>query len=467
MEGGYFTFVSKLEKSIGIEVYATCSLGIGGIIKQCAEDFVVEEVLVDGSKAKADFSSTPIQENVLGSSSILKRYLLCVMVKRNWDTLLAVKTVAQQLGINVNRIQIAGIKDAKAVTAQHVTIENVTVDDISKVNVKDIRIRPVGYFRTKISPYFLQGNSFNVTVRGINHSKSTIEKRVRETVEELKKIGGMPNFFGHQRFGTTRPITHHVGKALAKGDFKKAVMLFLAKPSVFEHVESRQARQELRATQDFEKALRNFPKQLRYERLMLKRLTENPKDYLGAFKMLPKKLQRLFVQAYQAYLFNKFLSRRVKSGLSLNKAEVGDYVLNVERGGLPMPRMHKTVNEQNISEISKAISEGRMRLALPLIGYKQFASHGFQGEIEKQILEEENIFPENFKINNVPEVSSRGELRTATTPLNDFKLVEILNDSTSLSKNQIKTSFKLHRGCYATVFLRELMKPRNPIKAGF
>jgi len=466
MEGGNLTLVSKLEKSIGIEIYATDSLGVGGIIKQCAEDFVVEEVLVDGSRAEADFSQTCIKQNVLGSSNVQKHYLLCVMVKKNWDTLLAIRAIAQQLGINMNCIQIAGIKDAKAVTAQHITVEGVTAEDISRVSVKDIKIKPIGYFRTKMSSYFLQGNNFHVNIRGIIHPKSTIEKRITRTVEKLKNGGGIPNFFGHQRFGTTRPITHLVGKALVKGNFKKAVMLFLAKPSIFEYIEPRQAREELRDTQDFRKALENFPKQLRYERLMLKRLAEK-QDYLGAFKMLPQKLQRLFVQAYQAYLFNKFLSRRIKRGLHLNEAEVGDYVVSVERSGLPMLQMRKIVNEQNLTEINKAINAGRMRLALPLIGYKQFISHGLQGEIEKQILEEEGVSPENFKVNNMPDISSRGELRTTTASLNNFNLIEILNDSTNLSKRLIRVSFELNRGCYATVFLRELMKPRNPIKAGF
>ncbi len=177
MHGGYLTFVSKLEKSIGIEVYATSSLGIGGIIKQRAEDFVVEEVLVDGSKAEVDFSQACIKQSVLGSSNTQNRYLLCIMTKKNWDTFVAIKAVAQQLGINVNRIQIAGIKDAKAITAQHITVEGINVDDISKINIKDIKIKPVGYFRTKISPYYLQGNNFHVVIRGINHQKSAIEKR--------------------------------------------------------------------------------------------------------------------------------------------------------------------------------------------------------------------------------------------------------------------------------------------------
>lgn len=457
-------FVPKLERLIGIGVYATNSFGIGGVIRQSVEDFVVEEVLVDGSKAQINQS---VMHQVLSSSPTKNRYLLCVMVKRNWDTFQAIKVVAEQLGISTRQIQIAGIKDAKAVTAQHITVEGGSAEDIQKIHLKDIEVRPVGYFRSKLSSYYLLGNSFNITIRAMSCSKSTIKKRVTKIIEELEALGGAPNFFGHQRFGTTRPITHLVGKAIVNGRLKKAAMLFLAKPSRYEHPESRQAREQLQATQDFKQALKNFPRQLRYERLMLKHLAEKSDDFAGAFRKLPIKLRELFPQAYQSYLFNKFLSRRIENEVPLNKAEDGDYVVNVEHSGLPMLTMYRMANTQKLEEINKAVKTGRMYTAIPLIGFKQRLSQGVQGENEKQILEEECISPENFKINVMPEISAKGELRTAITPLNNFSLDKILEDSANPSKHKAELSFKLHRGSYATIILRELMKPRNPIRAGF
>jgi tRNA pseudouridine13 synthase len=178
-------------------------------------------------------------------------------------------------------------------------------------------------------------------------------------------------------------------------------------------------------------------------------------------------LRELFPQAYQSYLFNKFLSRRISFGLPLVRAEVGDYVVNVERSGLPMLAMHKVVRAEALKEINKAIEAGKMRLAIPLVGFRQHTSLGVQGEIEKQILEEEGINQESFKISAMPEITPRGELRTAVTPLNNFSLDEISKDSTNRSKYEAKLSFTLYRGSYATVLLREIMKPSNPIKAGF
>ena len=459
--------VPELEKLLGIEVYATGSPGIGGVIKQDTEDFAVEEVLVDGSKADIDPSDSVARHDVLGSSDAKNRYLLCVLVKRNWDTLSAVKAVADQLGISMGRISIGGLKDARAVTAQYIAIESASAEDTQKVRVKDLELRPVGYFHSEHSSYYVLGNSFRVAISAISHSKDVVKEQITQTIREFELIGGVPNFFGHQRFGTTRPITHLVGKAIVKGNFEEAAMLFLAKPSPFEHPSSRLAREQLLTTRDFKQALQCFPRQLRYERLMLSHLAEKPDDYAEAFRKLPMKLQKLFVQACQSYLFNRFLSGRIASGVKLNRVEVGDYVVNVERSGLPMTAMHKTVDAGTLAETNKAIDAGRMRLALPLVGFRQGVSHGNQGDIEKSILEEEDIRPKDFRVERLPEVSSRGELRAAVTPLNSFSVEKISSEVADHARCRVELSFMLYRGSYATMVLREIMKPRDLVKAGF
>jgi tRNA pseudouridine13 synthase len=456
--------VPRIDKLLGIDVYATETAGVDGIIREAVDDFVVEEVLVDGSKAEIE---KPVEHRVLGASPSKQRYMLCVLVKRNWDTFVAIRNIARQLGLSQGQIHIAGIKDAKAVTAQHITVENCSTEDASKVNIKGIEIRPLGYVHDKLSPYYLLGNNFTIKIKAIKHSESTIEKRITETASALEAIGGIPNFFGHQRFGTTRPITHLVGKAIVEGDFEKAAMLYLAKPSVHEHPSSRAARAELQSTRDFKQALQNFPKQLRFERLMLSHLVENPEDFVGAFTRLPVKLQALFVQACQSYLFNRFLSERIKNGFSLNRAEVGDYLVNVERSGLPMVNVAKVVGAEAITEANELVKAGRMRVTLPLIGIKQKLSQGAMGRIERQILEEEGIQTENFRVNAIPKISGRGGLRAVLAPVQGFKLHGIPAFAPNEKEHQADLSFMLLRGSYATVLLREMMKPTNPIKAGF
>lgn len=455
---------SKIDKLLGIEVYATETAGVGGVIRESLEDFMVEEVLVDGSKAEIRKSA---ENKVLGASSIKQRYLLCALVKRDWDTFIAIKNIAEQLGISQRQISIAGIKDAKAVTAQHITIENVSMEEVAKVNVKDIEIRPVGYVREKLSPYYLLGNNFTIKIKAIKLPEATVAKRITETVKALEALGGIPNFFGHQRFGTTRPITHLVGKAIVKGDFEEAAMLFLAKPSVHEHPSSRQARKELQETGDFKQALQNFPLQLRYERLMLRHLVDKPADFVGAFKRLPVKLQALFVQAYQSYLFNRFLSERIKQGFALDMAEIGDYVVHVDRLGLPMPNTAKLVSPETAAAANELIKAGRMRVALPLIGSKQRLSQSAMGQIEQQVFEEEGIEASGFKINAIPNISALGGFRAVISPVKNFKLNAVSACANSNCWCEAALSFMLLRGSYATVLLREIMKPRSPDSAGF
>jgi tRNA pseudouridine13 synthase len=451
----------EIDKLLGIEIYATKTSGVGGRIKGAAEDFQVEEVLVDGSKAQVNPSE---EKRALGASLERQRHLLCVMVKRNWDTFLASKNVASQLGLGQNSIQIAGIKDAKAVTAQWVTVENFTIEEVAKVNVKDVTLRPVGYLRNPLSVFYLLGNCFTIKITGITQDQATVNEQLTQTIQEVTQLGGIPNFYGHQRFGTTRPITHIVGKAILKGNFEEAAMLFLAKPSPDEHPESRRVRNELQQSRDFKAALEQFPKQLRYERSMLNYLNNHPGDFVGAFNVLPMKLQGLFVQAYQSYLFNRILSERVKAGLPLNKVEVGDFVVSVERTGLPMVNMSQTVTTQNQAKGNQALAAGKMRLALPIVGFKQKLSGGAMGELEQRVLQEEDVNMDAFRVTLNSRLGGKGSLRTALTPVKDFKLLDISSGADGLS---VSLAFMLLRGCYATVLLREIMKPQNLVAAGF
>jgi tRNA pseudouridine13 synthase len=447
-----------------MEVYITHSKGIGGIIRYLPEDFLVEEMLVNGSLAEV---SPTRKEQVLDGTTPSQQHLLCILVKRDWDNLQAVKAIARQLGISMRQVGIAGLKDARALTAQHITIRGVSVEDVQKVKIKDLDVRPIGCFHTRLSPNHLLGNSFKIVIRRLSHSKAALQERISKLFEEIQALGGVPNFFGHQRFGTLRPITHLVGKAIVKRDIREAVMLFLAKSTPTEHPESRKAREELWKTQDFKKALEIFPKSLHYERLMLKHLVKKPNDFIGALKRLPIKLQRLFPQAYQAYLFNKILSERIRQGLPINRAEAGDYVVEVDPTGLPNTSKYKIASLETISEVNRAIKSGKMLLAIPLAGFRQKMSQGVQGEIERAVFDDEGISPEDFKIKGMPKLGLRGDLRAALSRIKDFHVYEVSADEMNPGKNKVIMGFMLYRGSYATIILRELMKPRNPIRSGF
>lgn len=454
--------VPQLEKELGIGVYASETPGVGGRFRQFPEDFVVEEVLVDGSEAKVSPISVP---QIVGRG----RYLVCVLVKRNWDTLRAVKSIARQLCISGQYIQIAGMKDSHALTAQHVSVScvsGITPDQVLRVKAKDISLHPQRFSNEKISSQLLLGNRFNIKIRAISCSSSIVKRRIEGTLSQLKDSGGIPNFFGHQRFGTIRPITHIVGKFIVQGDWEKAALTFLCQPSPYEHPQSREARQQLQTSRDFKKAQKYFPCSLHYERSMLSHLAKYQRDHVGAFRKLPTKLCKLFVQAYQSFLFNNFLSQRIRMGVSFNMVQIGDYVTKLDSYGL-LTGSFTQVTAQSMESVQRAIDENKMRIAIPLIGFKQFLSGGMQGEIEKEILETENLSPEDFKLSTMLQISAPGGLRAILTPILNLSIGEVCEDSANPSSRALNLGFMLHRGSYATVLLREFMKPKDLIKAGF
>ena len=59
-------------------------------------------------------------------------------------------------------------------------------------------------------------------------------------------------------------------------------------------------------------SLKEFPVQYKYERNILKILSKRPTNFHGALSAFPRRVLSLFVHAYQSWLFNRYLSERIK-----------------------------------------------------------------------------------------------------------------------------------------------------------
>lgn len=452
--------VSQIEQELGLETYLTKSEGFGGKIRQFIDDFVVEELLLDGSLAEVNTTSAGWEPAGSG------QYLICVLVKRKWDTFMAVRQVADRLHINQKRVRFAGIKDTKALTAQHISLQSVSPGSVLNLQIKDIMVYPQRFSKERMYSQLIKGNRFHITIRGIEHPASVIAKKSKNIQEEIEVVGGVPNFFGHQRFGTIRPNTHQVGKYLTRGEPERAAMAFLGEPTIHEHPEAREARQQLQDTMNFEAALEGFPRFLKYERFMLHHLSRYPTDYIGAFRKLPRRLRKLFVQAYQSYLFNKFLSARMEKMIPINEPQIGDYMLRLDQNGFPTEEKDQAT-KTNIQTMVQLVKEGKMCVALPLVGPSLAPSDGLQGEIEQAILEIENVDPNKFRIPSMPEATAEGRVRAILNPVWNLVQESISEDIENNEKWMIKLAFSLNRGSYATVVLREFMKPKDVILAGY
>lgn len=420
----------ELERLMGIEVYLTDEDGIGGDLRVEPGDFRVNEV--------SDFK--------VGTSG---GYLIVRLTKENWETHHLIRDLSRQLGISDERIGIAGTKDKRAVTTQLMSIRGVSEEQLSRVDLPRVKLEPVGRANKDIGLGDLRGNDFDITIKHIVLPAPELEGHIKAINDSLVSAGGVPNFFGYQRFGIVRPVTHIVGKKLLQGDVEGAAMTYIARSFPGEAGENRKARDFVWETHEFKEGIKKYPLNLRYERAMMHYLVEHPGDYAGAFRSLSPKLLKLFVHAYQSYLFNKLLSRRMLDGISLAEPIEGDVVCFTDERGEPDASKLETVTKKNFPDVKFLIKRKRAYVTLPLIGKDTALDSGKTGEEEKKILEEEGITPADFNVIAMSSLASSGLRREI--------LLRVKLEFMSGEK-MANVKFYLPKGCYATTVLREFMK---------
>ncbi len=449
----------EFEARIGIGFYSTRTEGIGGVIKTKPADFYVREITNRAEQKEG-------------------KYLIAELTKENWDTHSVINEISRRLRVSRNRIGFAGTKDKVAVTTQKISIwgEDIAETELERLKIADVSLKLIGSSNKAVSLGDLHGNEFEIVIRDIEGSKEEIKRKIAAITAEIENEGGVPNFFGVQRFGIRRPVTHVVGKHLIRGELKEAVLSYISDVFPDESEEAKRARRlckegELKGLKE---GLKKMPPFLRYEKAMLNELVKNGRerereresinesDFLSAFSVLPKNLQKLFVHAYQAYLFNLVLSRRrMNQNLPFDGALVGDVVCFRDRFGLAdlhKDRMEK-VTEDKIEAINRLIKRGRAFVTAPAFGYETEFAEGVEGEIERKVLDDECVELNDFYIEKISEISSKGIRRPILVPVKvELSNEAISDDDMNPGRNKAKLKFFLPKGSYATVVLREYMK---------
>ncbi|KYK22832.1 tRNA pseudouridine synthase D [Thermoplasmatales archaeon SG8-52-4] len=427
--------VLDVEKKIGIETFFTPFKGIGGKLRTTPEEFIVNEIS----------NYPPKKEN--------GKFTIADVTSNNWETNHLIRELSKNLHISRKRIGFAGTKDKRANTTQLMSFYKITIDELSKIKIKDIEIENIYTSDRPVKIGNLVGNRFLITVRNID--KKVSSDSISDIVTFIEKYGGFPNFYGVQRFGIIRPITHVVGKYIVRNNFKKAVMTYIANPIEGEDEESFGLRKSLENNLDFATALKLYPDKLDFEKAILNKLVQNPNDFVSALKELPKNLLTMFIYAYQSYLFNRILSERIKKKIPLNKAVLGDIILPIRNRIIDQDFIR--VTENNIEKINKQISKKKAVVSGVLFGSDSVFSEGDMGEIEHKIIDNEKIDPRDFIIPEIPFISSSGSRHPLLAYIDDIKF-EVIVDDLKIDKKAIILNFKLQKGCYATSLLREFMK---------
>ena len=449
------------ERAVGVTWYASDADGTGGRLRARPEDFRVEEIeTVEPEPLDADPGSYP-----------------CLLVRatlRGWETTHFARRLADALGASRERVSWAGTKDRNAVTTQLFTVRTAQPEDLP--DLADAEVEPVGRLGRDLTFGDLAGNRFAIRVRDPDRPENaeavTADLRVgneeRDGEDGDSATVGVPNYFGHQRFGSGRQVTHEVGLALLRDDPRGAVLAYCGAPADAEPEDTRAARafvDEQAGTTDprWGEAAERMPAPMGHERAMLSRLAERgvtdaspDEDWLWALSAVPSALQRLFVNAAQSLVFNRIVSERLGRGLPLAEPVPGDVVAFADRSGPPEapprpdPDRLQRVDEGRVDVVARHCRRGRAFVTAPLVGTDTAFGAGEPGEIERAVCADLGVEPADFAL---PEGFESSGTRRAVLVRTEVG-VERADDGS----DDYSLGFALPSGSYATVLLREYLK---------
>ena len=397
--------IPQIDKEIGISVYTTQSPSVKGKIKETQNDFLVKEVL---------------SEKTINSFNNTEGHAVYLLKKSGLDTNHALSDVEKRYGLVLKSL---GLKDANAQTEQYVFTYK-KLKPLAKIEGQKFSLQLVGFTPKPISKKQMLGNIFEIKISNLSESLPSF------TGDEK-----ILNFFGYQRFGSRRPITHLVGKSIVKGEYTKALEYILSFSSKYDSERNNEIRKLISKRKSEPEIIDLVPYSMDIERNLLKQLS-NDEDPKNAIRSIPLTMRRFYIQAYQSFLFNKTLSHAYEYGEELFSPTDDDVCFDKN------------------AEIGKFQNEPTQKLAIPLVGHSYYKKSRFDYYIKK-VLEDELLTPKDFFIKDFQEISIDGGFRNASIKYENF----------NIEQNLIK--FQLQRGSYATIVLREILKPENPLDCGF
>ncbi len=314
------------------------------------------------------------------------KYLIYKLKKIKRNTEDCIQFICRQLKTKRKFIGFAGTKDRNAITEQYISIFNIqnTKNRVEKIkdNFENFSLEFIGFHDSPISLGDLKSNRFEITIRNL-------EKEI-----QIEKPYFIVNYFDDQRFSENNK---EIGKAIIKKNFKNAVELLKKQNNIDEQTV------KLYKT-----------------------------DYIKIIRHIPTKILKLFVHAYQSYLFNELCK--------------------------------KIILEKKYTYFESEYSQGQLffltkepkNVSLPLVGFGSEIEGGFVNLVD-EIIKKENLDLRDFIIRQIPELSSFGTQRDFLIPIFNFSKEEFQDDELNSGRKKIKVAFEIGKGSYATMIIKKIM----------
>jgi len=195
-----------------------------GVIRSVPEDFEVEEILGFGASGEGP-------------------HALLTVRKRGANTEWVGRELARAAGCKPFEVGFAGLKDRNAVSTQAFTVPRGKREAESFVGLsgEGWQVLAAAAHQRKLPRGALEGNRFSIVVRGLRGDLAALRERLEWIAQ-----GGVPNYFGLQRFGRDGGNLEQVlsaaaaaaagGRGRSRGRSDQGFMLSSARSLVFNAV---------------------------------------------------------------------------------------------------------------------------------------------------------------------------------------------------------------------------------------
>ncbi|MCS7107916.1 MAG: tRNA pseudouridine(13) synthase TruD [Sulfolobales archaeon] len=396
-----------IDKLLGMDYYVYEGLNLGDVLefRKSPNTFRVFEVSLDGVKASFNIC---FEGDV--AEKLTSKYVHYVLCKEGVDTFYAIQLLKKFFKADIG---YAGLKDSDSYSCQFISLNTNNLRNSDGLIRASYSLGPLRlcFYRSSHYPVrsgYLLGNLFNVFLNFIA-PQNVVMERLRG-VEDLLKSMMLPNYYGYQRFGTIRPITHLVGKAIVRRAWDEATRLIAGAPHVLESESVIRAREEFESG-NFRKAYKLFSSDYWIERIVCRAMMMYG-DPLKAINSLPIEILNFYVEAYQSYLFNKALSKALR-----------------HLGGV------------------ESVSNTCETLIVP--GTNMALRDGICESFVREVMNAEGVEQQHFLVRDL-NINCRSYVRESTFKVKDLNL--------NFVTDGVWMEFMLIRGCYASILLRELFK---------
>lgn len=401
--------------------------GIGGVLKQRPQDFVVEEVPAYSPSGDGE-------------------HLLIEIEKTGLSTFDAIDTIAKRLNVPRRDIGYAGLKDTNAVTRQWLTVRGTTLEAVDAAASDDLKILFAEKHRNKLRVGHLRGNRFTVRVRDVDPMKVVTLTAALRTLGER----GMPNYFGEQRFGR-RDRNDVLGLAYARRDSAEVLSVLLGRPETTDGEDEFAAREAFNRG-DVAQAYARWPRRDRDESAALRRLLDGrtPDEVVAG---VDRRIVDLWLSALQSRLFNAVAAERIRG---LGDLLHGDVAFKHDNGA--------SFQVTDVDAERARAERFEISATGPIFGPRMMTPHGAGAAAECAALARAGLPTDAIDAVYTPGEFTKGPAWLGALGPGARRPLRVrpegLRAEAGIDEHGpfILLAFTLPPGAYATVLLRELMR---------